>query len=123
MLVVDHAKYKMLIFEDKKQVHVQIDGFLKDKTVDEYMIDLQETVGKVNKRLFTFVVDATYQSPLPRKIAAGLGDTLMFYTTLGFKDVFVVYPKSKISTVQIRNTLETINFPGFFVESVSQLPK
>ena len=119
MLVVDKQKYNMAIYETKREVHVQIHGFLKSDVVDEYMIDLQETVNKVKKHDYTFVVDATYQSPLPSKVASILGDTIMFYVGLGFKDVVIVNPKSKIATVQIRNSIENVDFPGTFVDSLA----
>ena len=121
MLVVDKPKYKMAIYEAKKEVHVQIIGFGKADTVEEYLKDLQETVAKVQKSSYTFVVDGTYQSPAPSKVSADLGQTMMFYTTLGFKDVYIVNPSSKIAYVQIRNALETVDFPGTIVDHVSQL--
>lgn len=119
MIVVDKQKYNMGIYESKKEVHVQIHGFLKSEVVEEYIVDLQETIKKVSKNNYTFVVDATYQSPLPTKVAAELGETLMFYTSLGFKDIKIVNPKSKIATVQIRNSLEGRNFPATFVNYLS----
>lgn len=119
MLVVDKPKYKMAIYEAKREVHVQIIGFIKEDIVEEYLNDLQETVAKVPKNSYTFVVDATHQSPVPSKVSAGLGQTMMFYATLGFKDIFIVNPSSKIASVQIRNALETVDFPGTVVDHVS----
>ena len=121
MLVVDKPKYKMAIYEAKKEVHVQVIGFIKADTVEEYLKDLQETVAKVQRNSYTFVVDATYQSPVPSKVSAEIGPTLMFYTTLGFKDVYLVNPSSKIAYVQVRNGLETVDFPGMIIDHVSQL--
>ncbi|MFC5591505.1 hypothetical protein ACFPRA_21700 [Sporosarcina soli] len=120
MLVVDEPKYKMAIYEAKKEVHVQVIGFIKEDLVAEYLKDLQETVAKVPKNAYTFVVDGTYQSPLPSKVSAGLGETIMFYASLGFKDNVIVNPKSKIAQVQVRNALETIDFPGTVVDHVSE---
>lgn len=120
MLVVDEPKYKMAIYEAKKEVHVQVIGFIKEDLVAEYLKDLQETVAKVPKNVYTFVVDGTYQSPLPSKVSAGLGETIMFYASLGFKDNVIVNPKSKIAQVQVRNALETIDFPGTVVDHVSE---
>ena len=121
MLVVDKPKYKMAIYEAKKEVHVQILGFIKADIVEEYLNDLQETMAKVQKNSYAFVVDATHQSPVPSKVSAELGQTIIFYTTLGFKDVFIVNPSSKIAYVQVRNALETINFPGTVVDHASQI--
>ena len=121
MLVVDKPKYKMAIYEEKKEVHVQIIGFIKADIVEEYLKDLQETMEKVPKNSYTFVVDATHQSPVPSKVSAELGQTMMFYTTLGFKDIFIVNPSSKIAYVQVRNALETVDFPGTIVDHVSQI--
>ena len=121
MLVVDKPKFKMAIYDSKKEVHVQIIGFIKEHLVEEYLKDLQDTVSKVAKRDYILVVDATYQSPLPRKLAAGIGETMMIYTTFGFKDVILVMPKSKISFVQARNGLETVKFPGKIVENSAML--
>ncbi|MEK4230931.1 hypothetical protein [Solibacillus sp. FSL H8-0538] len=121
MLVVDKPKYKMAIFEAKKEVHVQIQGFIKADLAEEYLKDLQETVAKVTKSTYRFVVDATYQSPLPSKVSARLGQTLMFYASLGFKEIFIVNPASKIAYVQVRNALEGVKFPGTVVDNVSQL--
>ncbi len=119
MIVVDKPKYKMAIYEAKKEVHVQVLGFLKEDVVEEYLADLQETVNKVPKQTYTFVVDATFQSPVPSKVAAELGQTMMFYTTFGFKDIVVIKPSSKIAQVQIRNALERVDFPGTFIDSRS----
>ena len=121
MLVVDKPKYKMAIYEAKKEVHVQVIGFIKADIVEDYLKDLQETVAKVQKNSYTFVVDATYQSPVPSKVSTELGQTLMFYATLGFKNIFIVNPSSKIAYVQLRNALEAVNFPGTVVDHVSKL--
>lgn len=121
MLVVDKEKYKMAIYEDRKQVHVQVIGFIKDYLVNEYLTDLKETSNKVKKSEYTFVVDATYQSPLPSKVASGLGETIMFYVSQGFKQYTIVNPKSKIGQVQVRNALEGIPYPGIVVDHISQL--
>ncbi|WP_431027957.1 hypothetical protein [Lysinibacillus sp. LZ02] len=121
MIVVDKPKYKMAIYEAKKELHIQIQGFLKAEVVEEYLNDLQETVAKVPKNTYTFVADGTYQSPVPSKISAELGQTLMFYASLGFKDIVIVNPRSKIAYVQVRNALEGVNFPGTVVDNVSQL--
>ena len=119
MLVVDKQKYKMAIYEAKKEVHVQVPGFIKADVVEKYLADLQETVNKVPKQSYTFVVDATHQSPVPSKVAAELGQTMMFYASLGFKDIIVIKPASKIAQVQIRNALEQVDFPGTFIDAVS----
>lgn len=121
MLVVDKEKYKMAIYEERKQVHVQVIGFIKDYLVNEYLNDLQETCNKIKRSEYTFVVDATYQSPLPAKVSSGLGETIMFYVSQGFKDYTIVNPKSKISKVQVRNALEGIPYPGIVVDNASQL--
>ena len=121
MLVVDKPKYNMAIYEAKKEVHVQVHGFIKTELVEEYIKDLEETVAKVPKKSYTFVVDATYQSPVPSKVSAELGQTLIFYASLGFKDIYIVNPASKIAYVQVRNALEGVNFPGTVVDNVSQL--
>lgn len=121
MLVVDKPKYKMAIYEAKKEIHVQVIGFIKADIVEDYLKDLQETVAKVQKNSYTFVVDATYQSPVPSKVSTELGQTLMFYATLGFKNIFIVNPSSKIAYVQLRNALEAVNFPGTVVDHVSKL--
>lgn len=121
MIVVDKPKYRMAIYEAKKELHVQVIGFLRSNNVEEYLTDLHETVEKVQKTAYTFVVDATYQSPSPSSISGELGPTLMFYATLGFKDVFIVNPISKIAYVQVRNALETVDFPGTVVDHVSQI--
>lgn len=120
MLVVDETNYKMSIYEAKKEVHVQILGFLKPDFVEKYMKDLQETIATVQKNTYTFVIDATYQSPLPSKLSADLRDTILFYNSLGFKDMAVVNPKSKIANVQIRNALETIDVTLKVVNHVSE---
>lgn len=121
MIVVDKPKYKMAIYEAKKELHVQVIGFLRSDNVEEYLTDLHETVEKVQKTAYTFVVDATYQSPSPSSISGEMGPTMMFYATLGFKDVFIVNPISKIAYVQVRNALETVDFPGTVVDNVSQI--
>ena len=107
--------------KQKKEIHVQVIGFIKADIVEDYLKDLQETVAKVQKNSYTFVVDATYQSPVPSKVSTELGQTLMFYATLGFKNIFIVNPSSKIAYVQLRNALEAVNFPGTVVDHVSKL--
>lgn len=117
MLVVDKQKYKMAIYEEKKEVHAQVIGFIKAELVEEYLADLTETVKKVQKNNYTFVVDASYQSPVPSKVSAELGQTLMFYASLGFKNITIIKPTSIIASVQIRNAIEGIDFPGKVIES------
>lgn len=49
MIVVDKQKYNMGIYESKKEVHVQIHGFLKSDVAEEYITDLQDTIKKFRK--------------------------------------------------------------------------
>ncbi|MER1985006.1 MAG: hypothetical protein ABS948_03845 [Solibacillus sp.] len=120
MLVVDKTRWKMFIYEDKKEVHVQIHGFIRDEFIPEYLVDLTELGKKIQKTAYAFFVDATYQSPLPRKTAAGIGDTMMVYTTFGYKEVTIITPKSKIAFVQVRNGLGRVNFPGKVIQPTSR---
>lgn len=122
MLVVDKPKYKMAIYEDKREVQVQIHGFIKPNIVEEYVADLKATINKVQKSSYVLVVDATYQSPLPYTVAKDIGQTMMVYTTFGLKDVYIVYPKSKISYVQVRNGTTEVGFPGHLVHHLSDIP-
>ena len=120
MIVVDKEKYKMAIYEQKREVHAQVMGFLKADIVEEYLTNLQETVSKVQKSSYTFVIDGTYQSPVPSKVSAELGQTMMFYASFGFKNLTIIMPTSKIAQVQIRNALETVDFPGTIIDSHSK---
>ena len=122
MLVVDKQRYKMLIYDDKKEVHIQVIGFLRPKDVDEYVTDLTATINKVQKSQYVLVVDATLQSPLPYSVAQNVGETMMVYMTFGLKDVYIVYPKSKISYVKVRNGTTEVGFPGHLVFSTSEIP-
>ncbi|MEK4699302.1 hypothetical protein MKX47_06860 [Solibacillus sp. FSL R7-0668] len=117
MIVVDKKSYKMAIDETKRLLSVQILGLLREADTEEYLQDLQETIQKVNRSNYTFMVDATYQTPSPSKVAAELDNIMLFYSSLGFKDIVIVKPKSKIAQVQIRNALERIDFNGTFIES------
>lgn len=121
MIVVDKPKYKMLIFENKKEFHVQIHGYVNETIAAEYLKDLTETTSTFTKSAFKLIVDATFQVPLPAKVAGDLGEIMMSYGSLGFKEIFIVNPKSKIGEVQIRNALETKNFPGTIVKHVSEI--
>lgn len=121
MIVVDKKKYNMSIFEEQKEVHVQVHGFIKEDMVAVYLDDLTNTVARVNPRNYSFVVDASYQSPVPAKVSAVIPETLMSYAQLGFRDVYIINPKSKIAFVQVRNALETINFPGEVFNSIEEL--
>ena len=113
MIVVDKPKFRMAIYEAKKEVHVQILGFVREELVPEYVSDLQATIARVNnQQAYTFVVDATYQSPLPAKVATDLGQTMLVYTTFGFPKIKIILPKSKISYVQVRNAILEVDFPG-----------
>ncbi|MBS4171678.1 hypothetical protein [Bacillus sp. FJAT-49736] len=118
MIVVDRKKYKMAINEVAKEVHVQVHGLMREEDVEGYMIDLQDTINRVTKHEYTFVVDATHQTPVPSKVVPQLEQTMLFYSSLGFKDILVVKPSSKIAQVQIRNALERIVFAGTFVDNV-----
>ncbi|KAB7665048.1 hypothetical protein [Bacillus sp. B1-b2] len=119
MIVVDKKKYKMAINENAKEVQVQVHGLMRAEDAEGYMVDLQETINKVNRQDYTFVVDGTHQTPVPSKVVPQLEQTMQFYSTLGFKDVLVVKPSSKIAQVQIRNALERIEFTGTFIDRVN----
>lgn len=121
MILIDKEKYAIALYEDKKQVHAIIKGFVKDEVVGEYIADLQAVGAKVNPAQYTFVVDATAQAPVPRKVSAELGQTMMGYTQFGYKHIIIVKPSSKIAMVQIRNGLEPLNFPGELVDSVAEV--
>ncbi|MCH1627495.1 hypothetical protein [Fredinandcohnia quinoae] len=118
MIVVDKKKYKMAINETAKEVHVQVRGLMREEDAEGYMIDLQDTINKVSRRDYTFVVDGTHQTPVPSKVVPQLEQTMQFYSTLGFKDTLVIKPSSKIAQVQIRNALERIEFTGTFIDRV-----
>lgn len=120
MLVVEKEKYNMAIYEAKQELHVQILGFIRDDVVDEYLADLTATTKRISKNMYTLVVDATYQAPVPRKVSANLGATMMTYGTLGFNKIFIVMPVSKIAYVQIRNGLEPYNFPGKIYDTLAE---
>ncbi|WP_391116801.1 hypothetical protein [Psychrobacillus sp. L3] len=119
MIVVDKKKYKMAIDEVAKEVHVQVHGLMKEEDVEGYMIDLQDTINKVSRQNYTFVVDGTHQTPVPSKVVPQLEQTMQFYSSLGFKDILVVKPSSKIAQVQVRNALERIKFTGTFIDKVN----
>jgi len=116
MIVVDKRKYKMAIDENTKEVRVQVHGLMRAEDAEGYMIDLQDTINKVTKNDYTFVVDGTHQTPVPSKVVPQLEQTMQFYCSLGFKDVIVVKPSSKIAQVQIRNALERIDFTGTLID-------
>lgn len=117
-LVVDKRKYKMAINEADKELRIQVHGLMREEDTESYMGDFQETIGKVNKNSYTLVIDGTYQTTVPSKVVPQLEQILTFYSTLGFKDVVVVKPSSKIAQVQLRNALERIDFEGTLVDSV-----
>lgn len=118
MIVVDKKKYKMSINEVSKEVHVQVHGLIREQDAEGYLIDLNDTINKVSRPAYTFVVDATHQTPVPSKVVPQLEQTMIFYSTLGFRDILVVKPSSKIAQVQIRNAIERIEFPGTFIDEV-----
>ncbi|MFB9218800.1 hypothetical protein [Kurthia sibirica] len=111
----------MSVFETQKEVHVQVHGFIKEDMVAGYIADLETTVATVIPRNYVFVVDATYQSPVPSRVTAELGPTIMLYATLGFKDLYIINPKSKIAYVQVRNALENVDFPGTVFNTIEEL--
>lgn len=115
-LLVDKRKYKMAIDETKREVRVQVHGLIKENDAAEYMQDLEETINKVTRNTYTLVIDATGQTTTPSKVLPQLDQALQYYMMLGFKDLILVKPSSKISQVQIRNSLERINFSGKFVD-------
>ncbi|PAD85970.1 hypothetical protein CHH55_20770 [Niallia circulans] len=119
MIVVDKKKYKMEIDENSKEVRVQVHGLMREEDAEGYMVDLQDTISKVSKKNYTFVVDGTHQTPVPSKVVPQLEQTMQFYSSLGFKDVLVIKPSSKIAQVQIRNALERIDFAGTFIDRAS----
>ncbi|SET40370.1 hypothetical protein SAMN05216389_110132 [Oceanobacillus limi] len=121
MIVVDKKKYKMAIHETNKEVHIQVHGLIREADADSYLVDLQETIDKVSRKDYKFVVDATHQTPVPSKVVPQLEQTMQFYTGLGFKEVIVVNPSSKIAQVQIRNVLERIEFSGRIAKNVSDI--
>lgn len=112
MIFVDKLKYRMSINEQRMEARVEILGFVPDSYVPEYLEDIKALMDRIPTHNYLLIVDATHQAPLPRKTASELGPTMMIYTTLGFKNVRIVMPKSKISFVQVRNGLETVDFPG-----------
>ncbi|MFJ6413896.1 hypothetical protein ACIQLG_14000 [Terribacillus saccharophilus] len=119
MIVVDKKKYKMAIDENSKEVQVQVHGLMREEDAEGYMVDLQDTINKVSRKDYTFVVDGTHQTPVPSKVVPQLEQTMQFYSTLGFKDTIVIKPSSKIAQVQIRNALERIEFTGRFMDKVN----
>ncbi|MBS7345986.1 MAG: hypothetical protein KIG60_10145 [Caryophanon sp.] len=118
MIIADKPKFKMAVLEDRKEAHVQVIGFVTEDVVEDYIQSLQLVGKNCTPSQYTLVIDATLQSPVPRKVAAELGDTMMIYTTFGYRDIVIIRPKSKIAMVQIRNGLEPKNFPGEFYDTV-----
>ncbi|MCP3028507.1 hypothetical protein [Halobacillus sp. A5] len=111
-IVVDKRKYKMAIQEQEKELCVQVFGLIRADDAEEYLADLQETVSQVPKNSYTLVIDGTHQTTVPSKVVPQLDQTLQFYMNLGFKDIKMIYPSSKIAQVQLRNALERVQFHG-----------
>ncbi|WP_062514944.1 hypothetical protein [Halobacillus sp. KGW1] len=114
--VVDKRKYKMVIQEQEKEVRIQVFGLIKQEDAAEYMVDLQSTIEKVDKRRYNLVIDGTHQTTVPSSVVRQLDDTLNYYSSLGFKDIHMIYPTSKIAQVQLRNALERIQFKGKVIQ-------
>lgn len=117
-LVVNKRKYKMAINEVDKELSIQVHGLMREEDTESYMGDFQETINKVNKETYKLVIDGTYQTTVPSKVVPQLEQILNFYSSLGFKEVVVVKPASKIAQVQLRNALERIDFNGALVDSI-----
>ncbi|TGB03762.1 hypothetical protein [Halobacillus salinus] len=111
-LVVDKKKYKMAIQEREQAVRVQVHGLIREHDVPNYMADFEETINKVNRQSYTLIVDGRYQTTVPSSVLEQLDQTVQFYTTLGFREVQIINPESKIAQVQLRNALERIQFTG-----------
>jgi hypothetical protein len=110
-IVVEKRKYKMAIDDSNREVRVQVHGLIKENDAAEYMKDLEETINKVTRNTYTLVVDATDQTTTPSKVLPQLDQALQYYMMLGFKDLILVKPSSKIAQVQIRN-----NFTGKYID-------
>ncbi|MBD8070720.1 hypothetical protein [Bacillus sp. PS06] len=115
-VIVDKRKYKMEIDETNREVRVQVQGLIKENDAAEYMKDLEETINRVTRNTFVFVVDATNQTTTPSKVVPQLDQALQYYMMLGFKKLILVKPSSKIAQVQIRNALERIKFSGEYLD-------
>lgn len=118
MIIADTPKFKMEIYEDKKEAHIQVIGFLNEDVVEQYVESLYKLTENCTPSQYALVVDATRQSPVPRRVAAEIGDTMMIYGTFGYKDIAVIKPTSKIAMVQIRNGLAPKNFPGKLYDTI-----
>ncbi|MFG6147672.1 hypothetical protein [Halobacillus sp. B23F22_1] len=111
-IVINKRKYKMAVQDQERELRVQVFGLIRAEDAEEYLVDFQETTSRVQKSSYTLVIDGTHQTTVPSKVVPQLDQTLQFYTSLGFKDVVVIYPSSKIAQVQLRNALERIQFQG-----------
>lgn len=111
-LVVDKKKYKMAIQKREKAVRIQVHGLIREHDVPHYMADFEQTINQVSRTNYTLVVDGQYQTTVPSSVLEQLDQTVHFYTTLGFKEVQIINPISKIAQVQLRNALERIQFTG-----------
>lgn len=115
-IIVDKRKYKMAIDKTSHEVRIQIYGLIKEEDAAEYMKDLEETINKVSRKSYILVVDATSQTTTPSSVLPQLDQALQYYMTLGFKDLILIKPSSKIAEVQIRNALERLKFSGRYVD-------
>lgn len=115
-IIVDKRKYKMAIDKTSHEVRIQIYGLIKEEDAAEYMKDLEETINKVSRKAYILVVDATSQTTTPSSVLPQLDQALQYYMTLGFKDLILIKPSSKIAEVQIRNALERLKFSGRYVD-------
>lgn len=117
MLLVDTLKFKTSIYEDKKQVHVQIIGFIRKQLVESYFEAVKETTDKVDHETYTLIVDAREQSPLPSATEPELVTAITYYISLNFSKLIIMMPKSNIAKTQILNALEQIDYKGELIYS------
>lgn len=116
MIVEDKKEYNMVINENGKELRVQVLGFIRAVDTEGFMNDLQDMVKKVYINDYTLVIDAAQQTTTPSRVVPQLEQIMKYYSSLGFKNVFVIKPSSKIAQVQIRNVMERIEFSGTMVD-------
>lgn len=115
MLLVDNLKFKTSIYEDKKQVHVQIIGFIRKQLVESYFEAVKETTDQVDRETYTLIIDSKEQSPLPSTTEPDLVRAITYYSSLGFSKLVIMMPYSNIATTQILNALEKVDYKGELV--------
>lgn len=112
--------YQITIDNSKKEFMAKVGGFFDEKEGQSFVKDYVAKAETINPSNFKLIVESTDLAATLPKDLVNLENSIKFYMMHGFKEIFIVNPKSPTARVQLRKVCQSVNFTGKLVNTLEE---